>query len=54
MDLETILKDAALFGLACGVIMMAAALIYLLGRELTPAIPATATIPKPPFGFNAP
>jgi hypothetical protein len=55
MDLATIVKDAALFGLACGVITMAAALIYLFGRELMrPAVTATAATPKPPFGFNAP
>jgi len=54
MDLAQIIKDAAYFGLACGVVAMAGALLFLIGMELlkptTVAVAAT-TAPKPPFGF---
>jgi hypothetical protein len=55
MDLTLMVKDAACFGLACGVVAMGLALLYFLGRELMePKIVATAVAPKPPFGFSKP
>jgi hypothetical protein len=55
LDLAPIVKEAAWFGLACGVIMMAAALLYLIGTELMkPTATVAAATPKPPFGFCAP
>ena len=55
MDLATMVKEAAWFGLTCGVIMMAAALLYLIGAELMqPTVTAPAAAPRPPFGFCLP
>ncbi len=51
------LKEAALFGLAAGVIMMAAYMIWQLASQLAKpaavALAATASSPLP-FGFTAP
>ena len=55
MDLAPIVKEAAWSGLAAGVIMMATALLYLIGAELMkPGATVTAATPKLPFGFCAP
>ncbi len=53
MDIAPIVKDAALCGLACGVVTMAIALVVLLRIQ---ALQATGTIeiqgPHLPFGFS--
>ena len=55
MDIAQIVRDAAWIGLACGVIVMGLAIIYLAGRELLrPKVIASAATPKPPFGFGLP
>lgn len=55
MDIAEIVKEAAWFGLACGVVMMAAALLYLVGRELMkPTVVVAAATPRPPVGFCLP
>jgi hypothetical protein len=55
MDLATIVKEAAWFGLACGVVAMGLALLYLIGKELMkPTVTVAAATPKPPFGFCLP
>ena len=54
--LPEVVKEAAWFGLAVGVIAMAAYLLYVYGKYLVPptvAIAAAAAeIPKPKFGFG--
>lgn len=55
MDIAQIVKDAAWLGLACGVIVMGVALLYLAGRELLqPKVIVSAAVPKPSFGFCLP
>jgi hypothetical protein len=55
MDLEAMLRDAALMGLAAGVIVMAAALLWGMGVYLLkPTAAVAAAITKPPFGFCVP
>jgi hypothetical protein len=55
MDIAQIVKDAAWLGLACGVIVMGLAMLYLVGRELMqPKVIAAAAMPKPQFGFCLP
>jgi hypothetical protein len=55
MDIAQIVKDAAWLGLACGVIVMGLAILYLAARELMqPKVIASAAVPKPPFGFCPP
>jgi hypothetical protein len=55
MDIATVVKDAAWFGLACGVVAMGLALLYLIGAELMrPTVTVAAATPKPPFGFCLP
>ncbi len=49
------LKDAALWGLAVGVIVMAAVLLWEMGAYLLkPATTVAAAVTKPPFGFCRP
>lgn len=54
MDLEALMKDAALIGLAVGVIAMAAFILYTYGQYmLRPAVSvAAATANVVPFGFQ--
>ncbi len=55
MDLASMVKEAAWFGLACGVIAIGVALLYLIGTELMrPTVTVAAAAPKPPFGFCPP
>jgi hypothetical protein len=55
MDLEAILRDAALLGLAAGVLVMAAVLLWEMGAYLLkPTATVAATVAKPPFGFCLP
>ena len=55
MDIAQIVKDAAWLGLACGVIVLGLAILYLAGKELIqPKAIASAAVPKPPFGFCPP
>jgi hypothetical protein len=55
MDIAQIVRDAAWLGLACGVIVMGLAIIYLASRELMqPKVIASAAVPKLPFGFCPP
>jgi hypothetical protein len=55
MDLEAMLKDAVLWGLAAGVIVMAAVLLWEMGAHLLkPTATVTAAVTKPPFGFCRP
>jgi hypothetical protein len=49
MDLEAILRDAALLGVAAGVIVMAAVLLWEMGAYLLkPTAVVAATVTKPP------
>jgi hypothetical protein len=59
MDYVALVKDAALLGLAVGVIVMGAYMLYHLGRfmfVLAPAITAAAAsapvVQSPSFGFK--
>lgn len=54
MDLETLMRDAALFGLAVGVVAMAGFILYAYGHYLLrPTISvAAATTSVVPFGFQ--
>jgi hypothetical protein len=56
LHISDLVKEAAYFGLAVGVIGMAAYLLYFYGRYLIgPAVAiaeAVAEMPKPPFGFE--
>ncbi len=55
MDLEAILKDAVLLGLAAGVIVMATVLLWEMGAYLLrPTATVAAAVTKPPFGFGLP
>jgi len=55
MDLQMMLKDAALLGLAVGVFVMAAVLLWEMGAYLLkPATTVAAAVAKPPFGFCRP
>jgi hypothetical protein len=55
MDLEIMLRDAALLGLAAGVIVMAAVLLWDIGAYLLkPTAIVAAAVTKPPFGFCLP
>ena len=46
------LKDAALIGLAVGVIVMAAVLLWEMGANLLkPVTTVAAAVTNPPFGF---
>ncbi len=52
MNLDSLVKEAAWIGLADGVIIMAAVLVYAIGTYmLTPRVTATAGI-QLPFGFQ--
>jgi len=49
------LRDAALLGLAAGVIVMAAVLLWEMGAYLLkPAAAVAAAVTRPPFGFLPP
>lgn len=51
MDIAQIVKEAAWLGLACGVIVMGLAILYLAGRELMqPKVIALAAVPSRPSG----
>lgn len=53
MDLALMIKNAACFGLACGVVATAIALLYFVGSELMkPKVAVTTVAPKLPFGFS--
>jgi len=47
MDFEALLKDAALFGLAVGVIAMAAFLMWACGQYLLRRLPSSCLCPIP-------
>jgi hypothetical protein len=52
VDIESLVKEAVWIGLAGGVIIMAAVLVYAIGNYLlTPQVAVVAAI-KPPFGFQ--
>ena len=53
MDMTLAVKNAALYGLACGVVAMAIALTFLLASQALQAARA-AEMPGPqlPFGFS--
>jgi hypothetical protein len=54
-DIESALKDAALVGLAVGIIAMAIYMIWAYGDYLAaPKVRVAAATPKPAFGFQLP
>ncbi len=58
MDFEQLVKDAAIFGIAVGVVAMAAFIAYYVAQYfLRPAVAvaaATAVTPSVGFGFQCP